>query len=277
MQDVPLESLQQSASTVTDISQCPEKTDACCLESQKDIHGLSAQNEKVDIVNQTKENTSTEAAATEVTLNVNTEQNDEQDAVIETKNDAVLEATTCVMEILEEASNKQNSFQEANLNSVAGNSECVQENVVELEESTPNHNISDDCHVSQTQKESVVGICYVEEGSITESHTVLAETKGEHESKSVATTTVNEGEAELNNQECPPNTIINGEMPTLIINQTLTYDKELSENKNIPVSTVTAGSNVFGCGAVEQMPVKVAGVETKKARVSSSAFCLEQQ
>jgi hypothetical protein len=275
---VPLESLQQSQGTVTGILPCPEKTDVCCLELQKDVHGLSDQKEKADIVNKNMENSCIEGALTEVTLNVNAQQNDELPVAIERKGSAAGEVTSCVTELMEEARNGQNSFQETNVNSVAVKSEHVPENVVKLEESTPDNSKSDDCKVSQTEKESVVSMCSVkEQESITESHTVLAETKEECELKSLGTTMVNEGEVELNNDEYSPNMIINGEMPTSIINQTVTYDEELSENKNIPAATVNAECNVLGSGAVDQMPVKVAGAETKKARVSSNVSCREQQ
>lgn len=274
-QDVPLESLQQSEGTVTGILACPEKADVCCLEPEKDMHGLSAQKEKADTVNQNEENNSPIAGPLrEVTLSVSGQQNDELPVAIEKKNSATAEVTSCVTEFLEEARNRQNS---SSLNSVAVKSENVLENVVKSDEYTPNNRKSDEYKVAQTEKESVVSVCSLDgEENITESHTVLAETKEGCELKSDGTSMVNRAEAELSN-EYSPNMIINGEMSISVINQTLTCDEELSENKNITVATVNAESIVLGSGAVDQMPVKVAGADTKKARVSSSASCIEQQ
>lgn len=275
---MPLESLQQSQGTVTGILPCPEKTDVCCLEPQKDVHCPSAQKEKADIVNKNTDNSSTKGGLTEVTMDVSAQQNDELPVAVERKSSAAAEVTSCVTELPEEARNGQNSFQETSLKFVAVKSEHVPENVVKLEESTPNDSISDGCKVSQTEEESVVSICSgKEQESVTESHTVLAETKEEGELKSVGTTMINEGEVELKNDKYSPDTIINGEIPTSVINQTQTYDEQLSENKNIPVATVNAECSVLESAAVDQMPVKVAGAETKKARVSSNASCREQQ
>jgi len=275
---MPLESLQQSQGTVTGIVACPEKADVCCLEPEKDMHGLSAQKEKADTVNQNEENNSSiEGPLTKVTLNVS-EQKDELPAAIEKKNSAAAEVTSCVTEFLEEARNRQNSSKEISLNSVAVNSKHVPENVVKSEESTPSNSISDEYKVSQTEKESVVTICSLyEEENITESHKVLAETKEGCELKSDGTSMVNRAEIEVSNEEYSPNMIVNGEMSTSVIIQTLTCDEELSENKNIVAATVNAESSVLGSGAVDQMPVKVAGADTKKARVSSNASCIEQQ
>jgi hypothetical protein len=115
------------------------------------------------------------------------------------------------------------------------------------------------------------------EENTTEGHMVLAETKEGCELKSDGTPMVNRAEVELSNEDYSPNMIINGELSTSVISQTLTSDEELSENKNIAVTTVNAESSVAGSGAVDKMPVKVAGAETKKARVSSNASSLEQQ
>jgi uncharacterized surface anchored protein len=72
--------------------------------------------------------------------------------------------------------------------------------------------------------------------------------------------------------ECSSDSVVNGQMPTLVPNQTtLTCDIELSESKNVSVETVNAPSNttdVSGSGVVEQMPVKVSGAESKKGKVS---------
>jgi hypothetical protein len=271
--DVPLESLQQSQGTVTGILACPKKIDVCCLEPEKDMHGLSAQKEKADTVNQNVENNSSiEGPLTEVTLSVNGQQNDELPVAIEKKNSAAAEVTSCVTEFLEEARNRQSSSKEISLNSVAVKSEHVLEKVVKSEESIPNNSISDEYKVSQTEN-----ICSLdEEENITESYTLLAETKEGCELKSDGTSMVNRAEAELSNEEYSPNMITNGEMSTSVINQTLTCDEELSENKSIAVATVNAESSVLG-GAVDQMPMKVAGADTKKARVSSNASCIEQQ
>jgi len=278
-QDVPPESLQQSQGTVTGILACPEKTDVCCLEPEKDVHSLSAQKEKADTINQNEENNSSiEGPLTEVTLNVSGQQNDELPVAIEKNNSAAAEVTSCVTEFLEEARNRQTSSKEISLNYVAVKSKHVLENVVKSEESTPNNSISDEYKVSQTEKESVVSICSLdEEENITESHTVLAETKEGCELKSDGTSMVNRAEDEVRNEEYSPNMITNGEMSTSVVNQTLTCDEELSESKNIAVATVNAESSVLGSGAVDQMPVKVAGADTKKARVSSNASCIEQQ
>jgi hypothetical protein len=269
--DVPLESLQQSQGTVTGIVACPEKADVCCLKPEKDMHGLSAQKEKADTVNQNEENNSPiEEPLTVVTLSVSGQENDELPVAIEKKEGAAVEVTCCVTEFLEEARNRQNSSKEISLNSVAVKSEHVPENVVKSAESTPNNGISDEYNLSQTEKESFVTICSLyEKEDITESHTVLAETKEGCELKSDGTSMVNRAEIELSNEEYSPNMIINGEMSTSAINQTLTCDEELSENKNIAVATVNAESNVLGSGAIDQMPVKVAGADTKKAREST--------
>jgi len=249
-----------------------------CLEPEKDMHGLSAQKEKADTVNQNEENNSSiEGSLTEITLSVSGHQNNELPVATEKKNSAAAEVTSCVTEFLEEARNRQNSSKEISLNSVAVKSEHVLENVVKSEESTPNDSISDEDKMSQTEKESVVSICSLdEEEYITESQTVLAETKEGCELKSDGTSVVNRAEAELSNEVYSPNMIINGEMSTSVINQTLTCD-ELSENKNIAVATVNAESSVLGSGSVDQMPVKFASADTKKARVSSNASCIEQQ
>lgn len=278
-QDVPLESLEQSPGTVTSILACPENTDVCCLEPEKDMPGLSAQKEKADTVNQNEENNSAiEGPFTDVTLSFSGQQNDELPVAIEKKNSAAAEVTSCVTEFLEEAKNRQNSSKEISLISVAVKSEHVLENVVKPEESTPNNSISDEYKVSQTEKESVVSICSLgEEENITESHTVLAETKEGCELKSDGTSLVNRAEVEISKEEYSPNMITNGEMSTSVINQTLTCDGELSENKNIAVATVNAESSVLGSGAVDEMPVKIACADPKKARVSSNASCIEQQ
>ena len=278
-QDVPLESLRQSQDTVTGILACPEKIDVCCLEPEKDMHGLSAQKEKADTLNQNVENNSSiEGPLTEVTLSVSGQQNDELPVALEKKNSAAAEVTSCVTEFLEEARNRQHSSKEISLNSVAVKSEHVLENVVKSEESIPNNSISDEYKVSQTEKESVVSICSLdEEENITESYTLLAEAKAGCELKSEGTSMVNRAEVELSNEEYSPNMITNGEMSTSVINQTLTCDEELSENKSIAVAAVHAESSVLGRGAVDQMPVKVARADTKKARVSSNASCIEQQ
>jgi hypothetical protein len=270
---VPLESLQQSQGTVTGILACPKKTDVCCLEPEKDVHGLSAQKEKADTVNQNVENNSSiEGPLTEVTLSVNGQQNDELPVAIEKRNSAAAEVTSCVTEFLEEARNRQSSSKEISLNSVAVKSEHMLEKVVKSEESIPNNSISDEYKVSQTEN-----ICSLdEEENITESYTLLAETKG-CELKSDGTSMVNRAEAELSNEEYSPNMIPNGEMSTSVINQTLTCHEELSENKSIAIATVNAESSVLGRGAVDQMPMKVAGADTKKTRVSSNASCIEQQ
>jgi hypothetical protein len=273
-QDVPLESLQQSQGTVTGILACPEEAYVCCLEPEKHMHGLSAQKEKADTVNQNEENNSSiEGPLTEVTLSVSGQQNDELPVAIEKENSAAAEVTSCVREFLEEARNRQNSSKEISLNSVAVRSEHVLENAVKSEESTSNNSISDEYKVSQTEQESVVSICSLdEEENVTENNTVLAETKERCVLKSDGTSMVSRAEVELSNEEYSPNMIINGEMSTSVVNQTLTCGEELSENKNIAVATVNAESSVLGSGAVDQMPVKVAGADTKKARVSSNAF-----
>jgi hypothetical protein len=153
--------------------------------------------------------------------------------------------------------------------------EPISDSVVNLEEPKLSNSIStdhsrNDFHLSQTEKESVGNIYTMEEEEcIAKSHTILTETK---EEKSVATTAVNEGEIMLNNLECSSDSVVNGQMPTLVLNQTtLTHDIELSESKNVSVATVNASSNtnyVSGNGVVEQMPVKLSGAESKKGKVS---------
>ena len=274
-----LESLQQSQGTITDILPCPEPADVICCEPEKHMHCLSAQKEKADTVNQNEENNSSvEGPLTEVTLSVSGQQKDELPVAIEKENSAAAEVKSCMTELLEEARNRQNSSKEISLNSVAVKFEHVPENVVKLEESAPNNSISDECKVTQTEKESVASICSVdEEENITEGHTVLTETKEGCELKSDGTSMVNGAEVELSNEEYSPNMIINGEMPPSVITQTLTCDEELSEDKNIAVATLNAESSILGSGAVDHMPVKAAGAETKKTRVSISSSCTEQQ
>jgi hypothetical protein len=156
--------------------------------------------------------------------------------------------------------------------------EPIPDSVVNLEEPKLSNSISSDqsgsdFHLSQTEKESVGNIYTLEEEEcIAKSHIVLTETEEESNVNSVATTAVNEGEITLNNLECSSDSVVNGQMPTLVPNQTtLTHDIELSESKNVSVATVNARSNTnygSGDGVVEEMPLKVSGAESKKGKVS---------
>jgi hypothetical protein len=247
------------------------------------MHGLSTQieeprNEGKRIVKENENSSPIEGTLIELSLNDSGQQNDDHPITVETKNSSILEEVGCVTGVLEESTNGQSSVQVTSLNCMAVMPEPISESVVNLEEPNLNNSISNDhsgsdFHLLQIEKESVANICTVEEEEcIAKSHTILAKTKEEFNVKSVATTAVNEGEITLNYQECSPDSVVNGEMPTLVINpSTLTPDRELSENKNVSVAIVNAPSNtnyVSGNGVVEQMPVKVSGAESKKGKVS---------
>lgn len=277
---MPSESLQKSQDLVTDTSLCPENTDLCRHESDEDIHGLPTQIEEprkegIQIIKQNENSSPIEGLITELTVNVSGQQNEEHPIAVETKNSSILEEVGCVTEVLEESRDEQNSAQETSVNCMAVMPEPISDSVVNLEEPKLSNSIStdhsrNDFHLSQTEKESVGNIYTMEEEEcIAKSHTILTETK---EEKSVATTAVNEGEIMLNNLECSSDSVVNGQMPTLVLNQTtLTHDIELSESKNVSVATVNASSNtnyVSGNGVVEQMPVKLSGAESKKGKVS---------
>lgn len=280
---MPSESLQKSQDLVTDTSLCPESTELCRHESDEDVQGLSTQTEEprkggVQIVEQNENSSPIEGTVTELTLNGSEQQNEEHPIAVDTKNSCILEEVGCVTGILEELTDEQNSVQETSVNCMAVMPEPISDSVVNLEEHKLSNSISSDhsgsdFHLSQTEKESVGNIYTMEEEEcIAKSHTILTERKEESNVNSVATTAVNEGEIALNNMECSSDSVVNGQMPTLVPNQTtLTCDIELSESKNVSVATVNAPSNttdVSGSGVVEQMPVKVSGAESKKGKVS---------
>jgi hypothetical protein len=278
--DVPLESLQQSQDIVTDTLSCSANTNLCKHKPEKDMQELSTQteepkNENVETVKQNEENSSsTEGIVTELILNVTAQQGNEEPVAIETKNSSVAEEVSCVTAPVEEAANEHSSVQGTSLNCTT----VKPENLVNLGEYKLNvisneKSENTDSVVSQTEKEFVANIYSVEEQEhVTESHTRLTEKREASEVIPIVTTTVNEGELKLYDQEYSPNSVINGQMPALIIHPaTLAHDQELYENKNIPVATMNAATNtnhVSRNGAVEQIPVKVAGAEYKKGKVS---------
>ncbi|PNF22844.1 hypothetical protein B7P43_G01394 [Cryptotermes secundus] len=279
--NVPSESLQKSQDLVTDTSLCPEKTDLCRHESNKDIHGLSAQTEEprkegVQIFKQNENSSPIEGTVTELTLNGSGQQNEEHPIVVETKNSSILEEVGCVTGVREESTDGQNSVQETSVNCMAVMPEHISDSEINLEEPKLNNSISsdhsgNDLQLSQTEKESVGNIYTMEEEEcMAKSHTILTETKDESNVNSVTITAVNEDEITLNNLDRSSDSVVNGQMPTLVLNQTvLTHDIELSESKNISVATVNAPNNtnyVSGNGVVEEMPVKVSGAESKKGK-----------
>lgn len=281
--NVPSESLQKSQDLVTDTSLCHETTVLCRHESDEDIHGLSTQTEEprkegVQIVKQNENNSPVEGTVTELTLNDSGQQNEEHRIAVETKNSSVLEEMGRVTRVLEESTDEQNSVQETSVNCMAVMPEPISDSVVNLEEPKLSNSISSDhsgsdFHLSQTEKEFAGNIYKMEEEErAAKSHTVLTETKEESNVNSIATTAVNEGEITLNNLECSSGSVVKGQMPTLVLNQTtLTHDTELSESKNVSVATLNAPSNinyVSENGVVEEMPVKVSGAESKKGKVS---------
>jgi hypothetical protein len=282
-ENVPSESLQKSQDLVTHTSLCPENTDLCRHESDEDIHGLSTQIEEprkegVQIVKQNENSSPMEGTLTELTLNDRGQQNEEHPIAVETKNSPILEEVGCVTGVLEESTNEQNTVQETSVNCTAVMPELISDSVVNLEEPELTNSISSDhsgsdFHLSHTEKRSVGNICAMEEEEcITKSHTILTETKEESNVNTVATTALNEGEITLNNLECSLDSVVNGQMPTSVLNQTtLTHDIELSDSKNVSVATANASGNtdyISGDGVVEQMPVKVSGAESKKGKVS---------
>lgn len=280
---MPSESLQKSQDLVTDTSLCPEKTDLCRHESNEDIHGLSNQTEEprkegVQIFKQNENSSPIEGTVTELTLNGSGQQNEEHPIVVETKNSSILEKVGCVTGVLEESTDEQNSVQATSVNCMAVMPEHMSDSEINLEEPKLNNSISsdhsgNDLQLSQTEKESVGNIYTMEEEEcMAKSHTILTETKDESNVNSITITAVNEDEIILNNLDRSSDSVVNDQMPTLVLNQTvLTHDIELSESKNISVATVNAPHNtnyVSGNGVVEEMPVKVSGAESKKGKVS---------
>jgi len=264
-----LESLQQSRVIVTDTAHCSESTGLCRHEPKKDVHGLSTQTEKAENVKENKNSSSTEGTLTELALNVSSQQNSEEPATVETQNCSLDEKVACVTEVLKEARNEQNSVQETSLTHMTFKPEPVPEFVVNMAESKLNsisneHAGNTDSQVSQTE----TSMCTVgDQECVIESQTRSTETEEESKVKLVATSTVNESSIKLNSQEYSPKSIVNGQVPALIINPTtLTDNQELSENKNIPVATVNVANSANHVS--RNGVVKVAGAETKKGKVS---------
>jgi hypothetical protein len=278
--DMSQESLRQSQDIVIDTLQCSANTNLCTHETEKDMQDLSTQtdehkNENVEIVKQNEENSSsTEDTVAQLILNGSAQQDSEGSVAMEAKNSSLAEEVSFVSELPKEAAHEQHFVQ-----GTSGSCTTIKpENVVNLEEYKVNvvsneESGTPDSVASQTEKEIVVSICAMEEQDHeTESHTRLTEEKEVFEVKPVATTTVNDGELKLYDQKYSPNSVVNGQMPALIIHPaTLTHDQKLSEDKNVPVATVNASTNtnhVSENGIVEQIPVKIAAAETKKGKVS---------
>ncbi|KDR22608.1 gamma-taxilin isoform X2 [Zootermopsis nevadensis] len=266
--DVPLESLQQSQDNARETSPRSANTPSCRHEAEKDIQHLSTPMEEPKNNNTETDESSSSA---ELILNDNAQQGDEEPVAVETGNGSVAEEPSRVAE----AANEQNSTQGTSLNCMTVQPENVA-NPEEYKHIVLTNELSEnnDSVVLETNKEFVASICATEKQEhVTESHGRLTEDKEASEVVPVATTAVNEGDPQMYDQQYSPDSVVNGRMPEIMIYPlTVTHDQDLSESKNIPVSTTNAATNtnhVSENGVAEQIPVKVAGAENKKGKEGS--------